>query len=93
MGDDGSDLGLRRLARVAAEGKGLEFELRSRAFSGSAEGGYAAIARASASPSAVKVAVHRLRRRFRDGAGECPDGRHWARVEEEVQYLLAVLRR
>ena len=92
------DLGLRRLgAEAKAEGRGLEFELLRPSLLGeSAKGGYDAIARALGSTEgAVKVAVHRLRRRFRELvrleiAHTVATERE---ISDEVTYLLAALRR
>lgn len=92
------DLSLRRLEREAAhEGRGLEFELLKPSLLGeSAGGGYAAIARAlGITAGAVKVAVHRLRRRFREMVREeiAQTVVTEREIEEEVTYLLAALRR
>ena len=91
------DLGLRRLAREAAEeGRGLEFELLKPSLLGeSTEGGYAAVSRAlGISEGAVKVAVHRLRRRFREMVrqeiAQTVATEH--EIDDEVQFLLAALR-
>ena len=92
------DLGLRRLAQESSgAGRGLEFELLRPSLLGeSAKGGYDGIARALGSTEgAVKVAVHRLRRRFRELVREeiaqtvATEGE----IDEEVKYLLAALRR
>jgi RNA polymerase sigma-70 factor (ECF subfamily) len=92
------DLGLRRLAHEsAAEGRGLEFELLRPSLLGeSAKGGYDAIARGLGSTEgAVKVAVHRLRRRFRELVREeiAQTVATESEIDEEVKYLLAALRR
>ena len=92
------DLGIRRLAREAVEeGRGLEFELLKPSILGeSAEGGYAAIARAlGITEVAVKVAVHRLRRRFREMVRQeiAQTVATEEEIDEEVKYLLAALRR
>jgi len=91
------DLGIRRLAREAGhEGRGLEFELMKPSLLGeSTEGGYAAIARAlGITEGAVKVAVHRLRRRFREMVREeiAQTVADEQEIDEEVQYLLTALR-
>jgi RNA polymerase sigma-70 factor (ECF subfamily) len=92
------DLGLRRLAREAAEkGRGLEFEfLRPSLLGESGEGGYAVIARGlGITEGAVKVAVHRLRRRFREMVREeiAQTVATEAEINEEMKSLLAALRR
>jgi RNA polymerase sigma factor (sigma-70 family) len=91
------DLGLRRLAHETAEdGKELEFDLLRPCLLGeSSEGGYAGIARAlGITEGAVKVAVHRLRRRFREMVRQeiAQTVATEQEIDEEVQYLLAVLR-
>jgi len=92
------DLGLRHLAREATdEGRGLEFELLKPSLLGeSSDGGYAAVAHAlGITEGAVKVAVHRLRRRFREMVrqeiAQTVATEH--EIDEEVKYLLAALRR
>ena len=91
------DLSLRRLEREAVEeGRGLEFDLLKPSLLGeSAEGGYAAIARAlDMTEGAVKVAVHRLRRRFREMVRQeiAQTVTTEAEIDEEVRYLLTALR-
>ena len=92
------DLGLRRLEREATEeGRGLEFEMLKPSLLGeSAEGGYAAIARGlGITEGAVKVSVHRLRRRFREMVRQeiAQTVATEQEIDEEVKYLLAALRR
>ncbi|MEK7674973.1 MAG: sigma-70 family RNA polymerase sigma factor [Verrucomicrobiota bacterium] len=79
-----------------AAGRGREFEVLQQFLTGATEGGdYSeAAARAGLSANAVAVAVHRLRRRFRDWVREeaaatlaVPGD-----VEEELRHLLAALR-
>lgn len=91
------DLGIRRLEREAGqEGRGLEFELMKSSLLGeSVEGGYAAIGRAlGITEGAVKVAVHRLRKRFREMVREeiAQTVATEREIDEEVRYLLTALR-
>lgn len=79
----------------AAAGKAAEFEALKDSLLGEAkEGGYAALAvRLDMTPGAVKVAVHRLRRKFRAALrsriAETVDDP--ADVEDELRYLIRIL--
>ena len=92
------DLAMVRLTQEAdEEGKRDEFLVLKPSLTGESEnGGYAALGRAlGRSEGAIKVAVHRLRRRYRDLVRD-EIARTVAteqEIDEEVQYLLAALRR
>ena len=79
----------------AAAGKAAEFEgLKDSLLGETKEGGYAALAeRLDMTPGAVKVAVHRLRRKFRAALRSCiaETVDDPADVEEELRYLIRVL--
>lgn len=82
-------------AEWAVAGKAAEFEaLKDSLLGETKEGGYAALAaRLDLTPGAVKVAVHRLRRKFRAALrsriAETVDDP--ADVEEELRYLIRIL--
>ena len=81
-------------AELAAEGKAALFEALQDTLAGGGTSGYAAIgARLGMSEGAVKVAAHRLRRRYRALLREeiLQTVSSDEEVEDEIRYLLTCL--